>query len=164
MRSLRNLGLPLVLLLAAACSQKSSDQSAAPSQPAAAPAPQPAAAALQRQKAPAGAKASFVGIRQGDTVTSPFKVGFAVEGLRIAPAGTADPDTGHFHLIIDADLPPQDVPLPASDHVKHYGKGQAEDTLSLPPGQHSLQIELADGAHVPFDPPVVSERITVTVK
>lgn len=163
MRSLRHLSLALALLLAAGgCNQNSSSQS----QPAAESPPPtaPAATMPQRQKAPAGAKASFVGIQQGDSVSSPFKVGFAVDGLKISPAGTADPGTAHFHLIIDADLPPQDVPLPTSDHVKHYGKGQTEDTLTLPPGQHTLQIEMADGTHLPFDPPVVSDRITITVK
>jgi hypothetical protein len=168
---------PLTLMLAAtvavaACSQKSGDQGqSAPATPApaAAPAsPAPATpaptAALPRQKAPDGTTVSFVDIKNGDTVTSPFKVGFAVTGARIAPAGTTEAGTGHFHLIIDSDLPPQDGPLPASEHVKHYGKGQTEDTLTLPPGSHTLQIELADGAHVPFDPPVVSDKITVTVK
>jgi hypothetical protein len=161
----RHLGWVAVLLLAAsACSQKSAETPPPATDSATAPAPTPASGAQPRLKAAPGTKVEFVDIKQGDTVSSPFKVGFSVEGMRIAPAGTSDPATGHFHLIIDADLPPQDVPLPASDHVKHYGKGQTEDTLSLPPGQHSLQIELADGAHVPFDPPVVSERITITVK
>jgi hypothetical protein len=123
------------------------------------------AAALPRQKAPEGTTVSFTGIKNGDTVTSPFKVGFAVSGAKIAPAGTTDAGTGHFHLLIDTDtLPPQDAPLPASATVKHYGKGQTEDTVTLAPGQHTLQIELADGLHVPFDPAVLSEKITVTVK
>ena len=123
------------------------------------------AAAAPRQKAPDGTSVSFTGIKNGDTVTSPFKVGFAVTGAKIAPAGTTDAGTGHFHLLIDTDtLPPQDAPLPASATVKHYGKGQTEDTITLPPGQHTLQIELADGLHLPFDPPVLSSKITVTVK
>ena len=166
----------LVLLLSttlavAACSQKSADQAA----PAAAPATPPPAAsvaapaapavsAIPRQKAPDGTAVSFVGIKAGDTVSSPFKVGFAVTGAKLAPAGTTDAGTGHFHLIIDSALPPQDAPLPANANVKHYGKAQTEDTLTLPPGQHTLQIEFADGLHVPFDPPVVSDLITVTVK
>ena len=160
---------PLTLMLAAAvavaaCSQKTGNQGqSAPAAAAPAPAAAPAAAPT-RQKAPEGTTVSFVGIKDGDTVTSPFKVGFAVTGAKIAPAGTTDAGAGHFHLIIDADLPPQDGPLPASEHVKHYGKGQTEDTITLPPGSHTLQIELADGAHVPFDPPVVSDKITVTVK
>jgi hypothetical protein len=184
MKKMQMLGVLLASALAlAACSQKSGDQSKqqqAPGQGApaapnatnpdsaatapAAPGLPPAGPALPRQKAPDGTTVSFVGIKDGDTVTSPFKVGFAVTGAKVAPAGTSDPGTGHFHLIIDSELPPQDGPLPANDHVKHYGKGQTEDTVTLPPGSHTLQIELADGLHVPFNPPVVSERITVTVK
>ena len=172
MSKIRTLGLLLTATLAvAACSQKSADQAApaadaAPAAPATPP-PAPTAPTLSgvsRQKAPDGTAVTFIGIKNGDTVTSPFKVGFAVTGAKIAPAGTTDPGTGHFHLIIDSALPPQDAPLPANANVKHYGKGQTEDTLTLPPGQHTLQIELADGVHVPFDPPVVSDLITVTVK
>lgn len=121
-------------------------------------------APVARQQAPAAAKVNFVGIKNGDSVTSPFKVGFHVTGMTVAPAGSTAPDSGHFHLIIDSELPPQDAPLPANEHVRHYGKGQTETTLTLPPGQHTLQIEFADGAHVPFNPPVVSNRITITVK
>jgi len=164
MNKTRTLALLLTAALAmAACSQKAPDQAAPAAAPAAPAAP--AAATLPRQKAPDGTAVSFVGIKTGDTVTSPFKVGFAVTGAKIAPAGTMDAGTGHFHLLIDTDtLPPQDGPLPANDKIKHYGKGQTEDTVTLTPGTHTLQIELADGLHVPFDPPVVSDKITVTVK
>jgi hypothetical protein len=78
--------------------------------------------------------------------------------------GRGSPGRPRRHLIIDSDLPPQDAPLPANDNVKHYGKGQTEDSITLPPGSHTLQIEFADGTHLPFDPPVVSDKITVTVK
>lgn len=123
------------------------------------------AAALARHKAPDGAKASFTGIKDGDTVTSPFKVGFAISGAKIAPAGTMDAGSGHFHLLIDTDtLPSADAPLPGSEKLKHYGKGQTEDTITLAPGKHTLQIELADGLHVPFDPRVLSDKISITVK
>jgi hypothetical protein len=123
-----------------------------------------AATAAPRTKAPDGAKVSFVGIKDGDTVSSPFKVGFGIEGLKVAPAGTPDPGVGHHHLIIDSELPSQDAPLPATDSVKHFGKGQTETELTLPAGKHTLQLEFADSNHVPFDPPVVSDKITVTVK
>jgi len=120
--------------------------------------------AAARTKTPEGAKVYFVGIKDGDTVTSPFKVGFGVDGLKLAPAGTPDAGVGHHHLIIDSGLPPQDGPLPASDTVKHFGKAQTDTELTLPAGKHTLQLEFADSNHVPFDPPVVSEKITVTVK
>jgi hypothetical protein len=184
MNNMRMLGLLLCATAAlAACSHKAPDPSADPAKQGGAPAapnpdpnpgssapstpglsPGPAATGAARQKAPDGTSVSFTGIKDGDTVSSPFKVGFAVTGAKIAPAGTTDPGTGHFHLLIDTDLPLQDAPLPASDHVKHYGKGQTEDTVTLPAGTHTLQIELADGSHLPFDPPVLSDKISVTVK
>lgn len=170
----------LIVLLLAACSKKTEDAAPAAVQPAAptqtpagnatdAATPATAAAAsatpaAARTKAPDGAKVFFVGIKDGDTVTSPFKVGFGVEGLKLAPAGTPDAGVGHHHLIVDAELPPQDQPLPANDHVLHFGKAQTETELKLPPGPHTLQLEAADSNHVAFDPPVVSEKITVTVK
>jgi hypothetical protein len=140
---------------------------AAPATPPAAAVPAAAGAtsgALTRTKAPDGAKVSFTGIKDGDTVSSPVKFGFAVEGLKIAPAGTSEPGTAHHHLIIDSELPPQDAPLPANDHVQHFGKGQTETEVTLPPGPHTLQLEAADYQHLPFDPPVVSDRISITVK
>jgi hypothetical protein len=151
------------LISLAACSKtpETAPAAAPPPAPASTIAPTPAAA---RTKAPEGAKVYFVGIKDGDTVTSPFKVGFGVDVLKLAPAGTPDAGVGHHHLIIDSDLPPQDAPLPANDNVKHFGKAQTETELTLPAGIHTLQLEFADSSHVPFDPPVVSDKITITVK
>jgi hypothetical protein len=175
------IGLALTAALSfAACSKKSETAApATPPAPAAEPAPAaagsvaapPAAATgaapannAARTPAPAGAKEYFVGLKNGDAVNSPFKIGFGIDGLKVAPAGTAEAGTGHHHLIIDAELPAQNAPLPADDHVKHFGKGQTETELTLPAGTHTLQLEFADLNHLPFDPPVVSEKITVTVK
>jgi hypothetical protein len=72
--------------------------------------------------------------------------------------------TGHHHLIIDAPLPAMDDPIPADDNHKHFGGGQTETTIELPPGEHTLQLLLGDLNHVPHDPPVISDRITITVK
>ena len=174
MSKIRTPGLLLLsaTLAVAACSQKAPDQAAPAAAADAAPAPAappanptaPSASSIPRQKAPDGTAVTFVGIKNGDTVSSPVKVGFAVTGAKVAPAGTTDPGTGHFHLLIDSDLPPQDGPLPANDKLKHYGKGQTEDSVTLTPGPHTLQIEFADGSHVPFDPPVLSDKISITVK
>ncbi len=157
---IHNRTLPLLVLSALAFAACSKQSTAAPESTMA----PVAAAPAQRQKAPDNVTVGFVGIKDGDTVSSPFKVGFSVEGLKVANAGTFDPGTGHFHLIIDSALPPQDGPLPSNGHLMHYGKGQMETDLSLPAGSHTLQIEFADGSHVPFDPPVVSAPITITVK
>jgi hypothetical protein len=103
--------------------------------------------------------------RDGATVKSPFTVRFGLKGLGVAPAGVSYPNTGHHHLLIDTDLPANlDQPLPATDNIKHFGKGQTEATLSLPPGKHTLQLVFGDLNHVPHSPPLVSKKITLNVE
>jgi hypothetical protein len=73
-------------------------------------------------------------------------------------------NTGHHHLLIDTDAPADlNAPLPSSDKVMHFGKGQTQTTLTLPPGKHTLQLLLGDNGHVPHNPPVISKKITLTV-
>ena len=84
--------------------------------------------------------------------------------MGVAPAGVAKEGTGHHHLIVDAELPPEDLPIPANDDYRHFGKGQTETEIELSPGPHTLQLLLGDKNHVPHDPPVVSERISIVVK
>lgn len=119
---------------------------------------------LERTPSPAGATVSFANISDGDVVPTDFTVSFSVSGMGIAPAGTNAANTGHHHLLIDVEeLPPMNLPLPATDQVRHFGKGQTETGLSLPEGEHSLQLLLADYRHVPHDPPVMSEVIVIVV-
>jgi hypothetical protein len=113
---------------------------------------------------PEGAAVSFRNIEDGDTVPLTFVVKFRVSGMGMAPAGTNIENTGHHHLLIDLDtLPELDRPLPANDHIRHFGKGQTESELTLAPGQHTLQLLFADYLHTPHEPPVISEPITITV-
>lgn len=115
--------------------------------------------------APKDAVEYLISPRDGATVQSPFVVRFGLKGMGVAPAGVKHDKTGHHHLLIDLDeMPPAGQPLPANEHVRHFGGGQTETALSLPPGRHTLQLELADENHVPFDPPLVSRKITITVK
>jgi hypothetical protein len=94
-----------------------------------------------------------------------FKVQFGLKGMGVAPAGVDIPDTGHHHLLIDVkDQPAMDVPLPMTDNIKHFGKGQTETELTLAPGKHTLQLLVGDKSHIPLNPPVESKKITVTVK
>lgn len=120
--------------------------------------------ALDQTPAPAGAKAYIISPKDGSTVSSPVKVVFGLEGMGIAPAGTDNDKTGHHHLIIDADLPPLNEPIPADEHYRHFGGGQTETMLELAPGSHSLQLIMGDQNHIPFKPEIVSEKISVTVK
>jgi hypothetical protein len=123
------------------------------------------ALAQERTPSPAGAEVYIISPKNGATVHSPFKVQFGLaKQMGIAPAGVKFDNTGHHHLLIDT-APPADMgaPLPATDKIVHFGKGQTETTLTLPPGKHTLQLLLADMNHVPHQPPVISKRITITV-
>lgn len=111
-----------------------------------------------------GAAIGFANLSDGDVVPPGYSVRFTISGMGVAPAGTQIDNTGHFHLLIDLpELPPMDQTLPATEHIVHYGNGQTETTLDLPQGEHRLQLLLADWAHVPHDPPVMSQAITIVV-
>ncbi|MCU1718039.1 DUF4399 domain-containing protein [Pseudomonas sp. 5P_3.1_Bac2] len=122
-------------------------------------------AEVPRTAAPAGASVYFIEPANGATVDKTFTVKFGLKGMGVAPAGVDVPDTGHHHLLIDVDkLPDLSQPLPATDNLRHFGKGQTETEVTLAPGKHTLQLLLGDKNHVPLNPPVISEKITITVK
>jgi Domain of unknown function (DUF4399) len=125
-----------------------------------------AGAAMAQTPAPPNAVVYFINLKDGDTVTNPFKIRFGLRGMGVAPAGVDKPNTGHHHLLVDSTLTPEQAkePLPADEHHLHFGGGQTETTLTLPPGRHTLQLVLGDWSHVPFNPPIVSPTITVDVK
>ena len=91
---------------------------------------------------------------------------FGLEGMGVAPAGTDKENTGHHHLLINTDPNSVDLDsnLPATDEIVHFGGGQTQVTLELPSGTHKLQLLLGDLSHVPHDPPVMSEVISITVQ
>jgi Domain of unknown function (DUF4399) len=124
------------------------------------------AIALGETAAPPNAVVYFISPKNGDTVTSPFKLQFGLSGMGVAPAGIDKPNTGHHHLIIDATLSADELKTPIAADAKHvhFGGGQTETMVTLPPGQHTLQLVLGDWTHIPFNPPIVSPVITVTVK
>lgn len=123
-----------------------------------------AIAQVKRTASPPGAEVYFIAPADGATVTSPVTVKFGLKGMGVAPAGIAFDGAGHHHLIIDADLPPLNAPIPADANHVHFGKGQTETAVELKPGKHTLQLVLGDQLHMPHDPAVVSKKITVTVK
>ncbi len=94
----------------------------------------------------------------------PFRVWFGLRHMGVAPKGIDKPNTGHHHLIIDDDLPPLDEEIPSDRHYLHFGAGQTETEIQLPPGKHTLQLLMGDHNHVPHCPPVYSKKITVFVK
>jgi Domain of unknown function (DUF4399) len=105
----------------------------------------------------------FVNIKDGATLPTKPTVHFGLRNMGVAPAGLARENAGHHHLIIDAPTPPLDKPLPNDFNHLHFGSGQTEAEVSLTPGKHTLQLILGDKDHIPHTPPVMSERITVTV-
>ncbi len=110
-----------------------------------------------------GTKVYFINIKDGQILKSPFLVQFGLTGeMGIAPALADWPDTGHHHLIINA--PPPNENKAISKKQLHLHKGETEITVKLPPGKHTLQAVLGDYSHIPHDPPVMSEVITVTVE
>lgn len=117
-----------------------------------------------RSPAPEGASLYFIAPADGAVVSGPFTVKFGLKGMGVAPAGVDAPNTGHHHLLINLEeaVNPE-VPLPATDQVRHFGGGQTETRLNLPVGTYRLQLMLGNHLHVPHDPPVMSEVITVTV-
>lgn len=120
--------------------------------------------ALARTPAPAGAEVYFIAPTDGQTVSNPVTVRFGLKGMGVAPAGMQKEATGHHHLLIDTDLPPLDQPVPTDDQHKHFGAGQTETVITLPPGKHTLRLLLGDFAHMPHEPPVMSPKITITVE
>jgi hypothetical protein len=124
------------------------------------------ALAQDRMPAPAGAEVYLIAPRNGEIVHGPVTVKFGLKGMGVAPAGVKFDNTGHHHLLVDTDLAEikLDSPLPATDKILHFGKGQTETTLTLAPGKHTLQLLFADYTHLSFDPPLHSKKITITVE
>jgi hypothetical protein len=120
---------------------------------------------IPESPSPAGASVYFIEPADGAVVATTFTVKFGLKGMGVAPAGTDFPDTGHHHLLIDVTPPPDMTqPLPVTDQIEHFGKGQTETEVTLPPGKHTLQLVFANYLHIPHAPPVLSKPIAITVK
>ena len=98
------------------------------------------------------------------TANKPFRVWFGLRNMGVAPKGVKYPNTGHHHLLIDTELPPADQEIPNDRNHLHFGAGETEAMVELPPGRHTLQLLMGDDMHVPHKPPVYSKRITVTAR
>jgi hypothetical protein len=123
-------------------------------------------AVAQERTAPgANAEVYFIAPQNGAKVHGPVTVRFGLKGMGIAPAGIKFDNTGHHHLLVDTDFSELklDAPIPATDKILHFGKGQTETTLTLTPGKHTLQLVFADYLHQSFNPPLHSNKITITV-
>jgi hypothetical protein len=115
--------------------------------------------------APKDAKIYIISPKNGDVVKGPVKVMFGLSGMGVAPAGVDKANTGHHHLLIDVNDPPaMDKPIPKDAQHVHFGGGQTQTVLTLAPGKHTLQLLLGDKGHIPHSPPVMSEKVTITVE
>jgi hypothetical protein len=121
------------------------------------------AAEMERTPAPEGAEVYFITPNDGEEVSSPVTVRFGTSGIGVAPAGVDHDKTGHHHLLVDTDMPNMNSPIPSDDNHLHFGGGQTETTLELEPGEHTLQLLMGDARHIPHEPPIASDKITVTV-
>ncbi len=131
--------------------------------PVQASAPAPPGTPAKRHPSPPGAKVYFIQPTDGSYISPNPVIRFGLLGMGIAPAGVEKANTGHHHLLIDTELPPLDQPVPNDFNHLHFGAGQTEAKISLPVGRHKLRLLFADEAHVPHDPPVYSDEITVIV-
>ncbi len=120
--------------------------------------------AQQRTPAPEHAELYFISLADGASVSNPVNVRFGLRNMGVAPAGIKYDNSGHHHLLVNTDLPSLDFPIINDENHLHFGGGQTEVTLELPPGAHTLQLLLGDFAHIPHAPAVMSERITITVE
>jgi hypothetical protein len=120
---------------------------------------------LARTPSPENAQVYFIWPSDGMVVRHAFWVRMGLRNMGVAPKGTDIAGTGHHHLLIDTDLPENmDQAVPNDRNHLHFGAGETEARIELPPGPHTLQLLLADKDHIPHDPPVYSKKITVTVK
>lgn len=93
-----------------------------------------------------------------------FWLRMGLRNMGVAPKGVELPNVGHHHLLVDTDLPPAGEPIPSDRNHLHFGAGETEVRIELPPGKHTLQLLLGDHNHVPHEPPVFSKKISITVR
>ena len=153
--------LPVFILLAslAACGDKVANEPAAE-----APPPEPASAMPARTASAADATVFFISPSDGETVSNPVAIVFGIEGMAVAPAGQDQPHSGHHHLLIDTGLPDLGLPIPKDENHIHFGDGSTSTEITLEPGEHTLQMLLGDHLHIPHDPPLMSDVITINVE
>ncbi len=158
---------PLVIgtmLLAAACGPQADEEATQAGAEQAADEMAAVMELLPLTASPEGASVFFISPAGGDTVSNPVVVEFGLQGMSVAKAGDEQPESGHHHLIIDAGLPDLALPIPADDNYRHFGDASTATELTLAPGEHTLRLLLGDHRHIPHDPPLMSDSITIVVE
>ena len=126
-------------------------------------------AQMPNSSSPDDARVYFVQPADGQIFDSQDQAGieviFGLTGMQVSPAGIAEPNSGHHHLLINVEkLPDLTNPLPATDQVRHFGKGQTSTRVKLPMGKHRLQLIVGNQVHIPHSPPVMSDVIEIEVQ
>jgi Domain of unknown function (DUF4399) len=122
------------------------------------------ATATAQTPAPAGALLYIIWPNDGERIKGTFWCRFGLRNMGVARAGDTAPGSGHHHLLVDVDTPlDPGEPIPSDKNHLHFGGGQTEVRLDLPPGEHTLQLVLGDAEHKLFKPPVISRKIRITV-
>jgi uncharacterized protein DUF4399 len=123
------------------------------------------AAHAQGRPAPKDALLYFIWPQNGATIKGGFWCRFGLRNMGVTHAGDDYQNSGHHHLLLDATEPldPKE-PIPQDKNHLHFGAGQTETRLELPSGKHTLQLVLGDAKHYLFDPPIMSEKITINVR
>ena len=109
-------------------------------------------------------KVYFINLQDGDVLKSPFLIQFGLSGKGVAPAGVDIDNTGHHHLLINVDEINYSLPIPSTNQHLHFGLGQTETNLDLPPGKHKLQLVLGNKYHMPLQPLLISKKIEVVIE
>lgn len=121
-------------------------------------------AAIAQTPAPPDAYLYIIWPNDGAVIKGAFWCRFGLRNMGVTRAGDSTPNTGHHHLLIDVNTPlDPNEPIPSDRNHLHFGAGQTEARIDLPPGPHTLQLVLGDAEHKPFKPPVVSKKIRITV-
>lgn len=160
----RILILSALLTVTVACSDTTPDETTSGAQAETAAQAVPEVTALPRTPSVEGANVFFITPTDGASVSNPITIEFGIAGMDVVKAGNNQPHSGHHHLLIDTGLPDLGLPIPANTQHVHFGDGSTGTEITLESGEHTLQMLLGDHLHIPHDPPLVSEIITVTVE
>jgi hypothetical protein len=158
LKKLKSIALLLSIFIMGACSQDNMPNKSVSEEMNYSP------PSITRKPAPDGSRVYFITPKANAILSNPVKVKFGVNAMEIVPSGQDIIHTGHHHIIIDADLPDMNFPIPADENYIHFGDGSAETELILSPGKHTLQLILGDYLHIPHMPPIYSEKITIEVQ
>jgi Domain of unknown function (DUF4399) len=122
-------------------------------------------AVMAATPAPENARVYFIWPSNGTVIHGgKFWVRMGLRNMGVGPKGTNLPNVGHHHLLIDTELPPLDQQIPSDRNHLHFGAGETEARIELPPGKHTLQLLLGDHDHTPHDPPIYSKPISIIVR